>query len=379
VKILIEATGTSEVGGGRTVLLGLLEALFVQDPTNSYLMLVTEHEPSFDRFGNVRQILLRERNRFVARLKLQAILPRLVRSEHIDVVHFTKNLGVFGLPCPVVITVHDLTILRWASSFPLPDRLYWRIIQPFSMKSAAAIITVSDDTRRDVNLFYGVPLERIIVAKNAIDEHYSSNPEEVALLRSRLKLPHRFILHVGSISPKKNLETLLRAFALVRSQDDSLGLVLVGREYRPHAADQLHLLAAELGIAECTRFTGAVSDSELRSFYSSASVLALTSVHEGFGLVLLEAMACRTPIVASRRGAVEEVVEGAAILVDDPTDPSKFASAMETILSDPGEAARLVRLGVEVVSRYSWASSASVCLGVYEMVTNARRVSQEHR
>ncbi|MCS7177930.1 MAG: glycosyltransferase, partial [Anaerolineae bacterium] len=204
-KIIIEALGTHQTGGGRTAIRTLLEHIFRLDQTTLFFVLSNQYEPLWARYPNVQQHVIQEMGRFYARLRLQCRLPILVRREQAGLVHFTKNLGVWGLTCPYIVTVHDLTTLYLASQHSWLDVLYWKLIEPVTIRKAAQVVVVSYDTARDVQKFYGVPQEKIEVVYWAPHERFKplSDPAQLDDLRQRYRLPNQYILFVGILAKKK--------------------------------------------------------------------------------------------------------------------------------------------------------------------------------
>ena len=162
-------------------------------------------------FPNVEQMVVSVTHRFGVRLELQAKLPGLIRRERVHLTHFTKNLGAFGLPCPYIVTVHDLTTLLMKNSWA--DVLYYRLVEPRTLRGAAQLVAVSHDAAKDVERVYGIPQEGIEVVYWAPDSRFGRDldPNRIAAVRQRYGLPERYILFIGILAKKKNLPTLLRA------------------------------------------------------------------------------------------------------------------------------------------------------------------------
>lgn len=368
MKIAIDALGIHTFGGGRSATLNLLEALFAQDTQNEYLVILTKPEPSLDTpAGNVKQWICPVTNRFATRLWAQSTFPFALRGY--DVVHFIKNLGVFGLSAPTVVTIYDMTTLVHPELFPRSDVLYWKSVQRLTVRSAARIIAISDNTAQDVQRFYGVNVQAIRMIYPGYADHFApASLADVERVRSHYGLPDQFVVHVGRIDRKKNLSLLVRAFASVRPDlPQGTKLVFVGEEYAKSRDAALHPLIHELELDDHILFTGPVPDVDLPGILGAATVDVFCSLHEGFGIVALEAMACGVPLIITPAGAVTEVVGDAAIIVE-PDDPRPLADALVRTFTDPALRAEMRRKGLAQVQRFSWQTAAQETLALYQEI-----------
>lgn len=368
MKVAIDALGISQPGGGRTATLNQLQALLRLDQENEYLIVLDQEEQSLVA-PNVRQVVAGERGRLASRLWAQWVLPDLLRREQVDLVHFMKNLGTLLTPCRSVVTVYDLSVLLYPGIYPWSDRLYWRWVEPLTLRRADRIVAISEDTARDVERFYGLKGGRIEVIYPGHDESFRPLPaEQVACIRTKYGLPETFVLHVGSISRKKNLLPVVRAIALLQAQGLPVKLVLAGRLYGKARDDEL-LRGLESGeLNSLVTWLGPVPTEDLPSLYNAATVLAFPSLQEGFGLVPLEAMACGLPIVTSGAGAIGEVVGNAAHTVEGASDPEAWARALEQVLQDPQTRLAMHEAGLQRARQFSNEASAQRLLAVYYQV-----------
>ena len=297
---------------------------------------------------------------------------RLLRSQQ-GLVHLPNHhLARYGnfLSTPYVVTVHDLIryfdLSRLGHFIRTPstrDRLCFRLDYA-GISRAAALISVSETTKRDLVAHLGIPEERIFVVYEGVD-HDLFRPVEARPIEAP------YVLFVGSEQPRKNLPTLFRAFAALRADPRfrNLKLVKVGNpgNGRPSFRERTLAAVAELGLEDEVIFTGRVPHDDLPAYYSGAGCLVLPSFYEGFGLPPLEAMACGCPVIVSTRGALPEIAGGAALTVE-PQDVEALATAMKGVFTDPALRAELRARGLERASHFSWEKAARETVAVYETV-----------
>jgi glycosyltransferase involved in cell wall biosynthesis len=368
MRIAIDALGIDPPGGGRSATLNLLHGLFRIDSGNEYLVFLDREERSLARAGkNVKCILLRVPNRFAARVWAQIVLPPILRKERIHLVHHVKNLGTFFSPCRSVVTVYDMTTLLFPHLFPYIDVLYWRHIEPLTLRTADRIIAISENTAHDMAVQYSLPREKISVIYPSYDPMFRPiDSEATSEIRHRYDLPSEVVLHVGSISRKKNLLTLVKAFNLLKQEEGFRGkLVLAGRVYKKGYDAELYSYLAESICRADVIFTGPLSTDDLALLYNCARVLVFPSLHEGFGLVPLEAMACGLPVIASPVLAISEVVRDAGLTLRNPKDPSELATAIKRVLSDDGLRRSMIQKGLTRASLFSRERQAQATMQLY--------------
>jgi len=367
-KIAIEALGIHDYGGGRTATLNLLGNLLALDRENHYLVILSQPEPGL-LARNLQQMIAPTKNRFLMRAWAQAILPFKLRQY--DLVHFVKNLGVFGLRIPTIVTMYDLTTLIHPELFPRSDIWYWRHIQKNTLRRANQVIAISETTRQDVRTHFGVDPAKISLIYPSIHPRFRPSPiERIAETRGRYNLPERYLLHVGRIDRKNNLRLLIEAFAhytWLLDQSYRGALVIVGGQYPKSPDLSLDPAVERLALRDRVIFTGRVPDADLPALYSGAQAAVIPSHHEGFCLVAAEAMACGTPLIANPAGAIPEVTGDAAWLLDEPAVES-LASAMCEVLSNEILGARMREAGIERARRYQNKDDAWLTLQLYRNV-----------
>lgn len=285
--------------------------------------------------------------------------------------HHVPHNGL-GFPpsasCPVVVTVHDLIpyVLPQTCSRKYLERFLARM--PDICARSALILTVSYHTRKDLCRILGVPETKVVVIPEAPEPCYHPRPfaEANALAAERYGLTGPFLLYVGGFSPRKNLATLLSAYAAVRSDlPDHPPLVLAGG--LDPSGQRLVDRVRDLGLAGEVVFPGFVPLADLPYLYRAARLFVYPSLYEGFGLPPLEAMACGTPVIASRESSLPEVVGNAGILID-PYDEDELAAALLKVGSDPETRETLRQQGLKRSRTFSWRRTAAETLLAYEAV-----------
>ncbi len=309
----------------------------------------------------------------VARLAWEQLrLPRAVASLGIDVLHSTHHtLPLTGVRCRRVVTIHDVTFLRIPERYPPARRLYMQTLTRLSARVADAIIVPSDAVRDDVRRLLRVPAAKITTVYEAAGAQYVPAEREAALAVARgYGIESPFVLSVGSLEPGKNRARLLRAVHALRDEGVDARLVIVGQRAWKYDAD--FALVDELGMRDRVIFPGYVRAEDLPALYSAATAFALPSLYEGFGLPVIEAMACGTPVLTSDRSATAEVAGDAALLVD-PHSVDAIRDGLRRLLSDADLRADLSRRGRERASRFSWRRAADETYPVYARAVSGGR------
>ncbi len=303
-----------------------------------------------------------------------AHLPRILRKIGADVLHAPAFVAPSRAPCPVVVTVHDITYLLYPSHFSPWWVTYMRMAMPPAMKSAAAIICGSEHSKRDIAKTYTISPDRVHVVPYGVD-HERFHPDG-ALDRSwasSLGIREDYLLHVGTFSYRKNIPVLLRAIAHLRSKGKwgNRQLVLAGsQDLSLKGAHEVFETIEELDLSRSVVLTGHIPNLHIPGLYAHAAILVMPSLYEGFGLPVLEAMAAGTPVVASNTSSLPEVAAGAAILFA-PHDELALAGAIEDVLEHRSAADELRRKGLERARHFSWQRTAEETIAVYQAVVKS--------
>lgn len=347
--------------GNETYVKGLVEG-FAERPD---LDLVIYHvrSPWIPPDGHRQFHRLLTGNPFV---RLGAELPLRTALEHLDVLHMTYAAPVWSA-APVVVTIHDICFATNPEWFSARDLRVLRTVVPRSIRKAAHVITVSQDARLQIIDHYRVLETRI----TAIHNGPGAGAQTLAVEEARAELgnlglpPGRpFLLTVGNLQPRKNLERLIRAFTeLITRFGRELDLVVVG----PKRFQGDRIVRSAEPLQERIHFTGYVSDRQLAACYSVCEAFVLPSLYEGFGLPAIEAMAHGAPIACSNTGALPEICGEAAVMFD-PLSVEDMVAAIERILVDPALRRRLATAAASRARQFSWRKCAQQTVDVYRSV-----------
>jgi glycosyltransferase involved in cell wall biosynthesis len=294
----------------------------------------------------------------------QFVLPRLLGRLRADLYHSAYFLMPYAprrRGIPTLLTIYDLIPLLFPRQSTWRARLLARWANRLALRTAEKVISISDATRRDLLAQFHLPAEKVQVIPLAADPAFvRQSEEEVAALRARYALPQRYVLYLGSNKPHKNLGRLVEAWA--RLQPQPLPLVIAGAwdDRYPEARQR----AAALSLEGQVRWLGPVSDTDLPALYSGALLFVFPSLYEGFGLPVLEAMACGAPVVCSNSSSLPEVT-GKAALLADPTDVEGLAGCVRVALEDEGLRKEMSESGLRQARRFSWPQTARLSLEVY--------------
>lgn len=296
----------------------------------------------------------------------QLAWPLAALGGRIDLLHSLAFVTPLLAPCPTVVTVFDLSFMHYPQQFPPTQRLYLTSQTRRSVQNATRVVAISESGRADLNRLLGVPLPKIDVVPPGVDGRFRPREAEtIAAFRRRAGLDAPFILHVGTLQPRKNLPLLIDAFAQLVEQPDTpadIQLVLVGG--KGWLYDEIFARVKERRVEDRVRFTGYVADTDLPLWYNAADMVVFPSLYEGFGLPVAQAMASGTPVVAADVAAIPEAA-GEAALLFDPLDSAALANRMANVLADAALAATLRQRGLRRAQAFSWNESARRLVEVY--------------
>ena len=340
----------------------ILHALFKIDQRNQYLLMFGRLEQlgHFDSYPNVNEQVVRAPNKLWWD---QVAVPRLARKEQLDIVYNPKlSVPLFG-GYKKILVMHGSEQFAIPHAFKWHDRLYFSIANPIYCKKAESIIISTHSGAADVSRYMDAEPAKIEVINFSYNESCQIIEEDLKEeIRSKYGLPEHFILFLGGLNPLKNLSNLVRAYHKIR---DSIPqkLIITGFRRWKFSAD-LDLIA-KLELSEDIQWTGYIPDEDIPALYNLADLFVFPSLYEGFGMPVLEAMACGCPVVATNAGCTPEVAGDAARLVD-PYSPQEIAAGIQEVLGDEELYQRLVTKGLERAQQFSWARCAQETLALFE-------------
>ncbi len=302
----------------------------------------------------------------------QVTVPRYAERQGLSLLFNTK----FSVPLlsrvPTLIVIPGREQLAMARVFPWHNRIYNAISVPAFCRSATALITHTQIGKEDC-VMMGADPDRVFVVPHGVDRYLrAASAEAKTALKATLGLTRPYILFLGGITPLKNIGNLLRGFARVAATHD-VDLVLAG--FKRWSFEKELAPIRELGLEDRVRYVGYVADEDLAALYSAAECLALPSWYEGFGIPIVEAMACGCPVVTSSgRHAAPEVAGGAAVLVD-PADPASIAGGLSRVLDDPVLRAELIAKGLVRGPQFDWENTGRLTGEVIRSLVSPPRLN----
>ncbi|MBM3130287.1 MAG: glycosyltransferase family 4 protein [Chloroflexi bacterium] len=372
MRIGIDATALPpQPFGAANYIINLAQALLRIDTTNDYSIFAKPlHAPLFDA-ARAQIVRTAPASPFARVAWEQIVLPFLARQQRLDVLHSPHYTMPLVKSVRAVVTFHDLTFFLYPQMHLLYKRVFFRTMLPLSARRADALIAISHSTRADILRVLRTPLERVTTIPYGIAPHFQPITDAQArdAFCKQHNLPRPFILYVGNLEPRKNLPTLVRAFAQLVRAGLPHTLVLAGS--RGWHAAPIFATIRELDLSSRVVFTGYVPQSDLPMLYSAADLFVYPSLYEGFGLPVLEAMACGVPVITSNISSMPEVAGDAGILVD-PNDAPALADAMSNLLTDSSLRATLAAKGLARARMFSWERTAQATLDVYTRVAQSR-------
>ncbi len=297
----------------------------------------------------------------------QWALPRLLARLRADLYHSPYYLMPYRLGVPTVLTVYDLIPLLFPQYSTARARLLFRWALMLALQTARCVIAISEATRYDLLRHFAISSDRVLVVPLSADPAFCPQPPEtIATVRACYGLPDQYVLYLGSNKPHKNLVNLVEAWSRITHCALRFTLVVAGAW--EHRYPEPRRRAEALGLDNVI-WLGPVPEADLPALYSAATLFVFPSLYEGFGLPVLEAMACGVPVICSNTSSLPEVAGDAALLVD-PTDIQALATAMADLLEDKARWEGMREKGLRQAARFSWEQTAAITLDVYRSMVN---------
>jgi glycosyltransferase involved in cell wall biosynthesis len=371
-----------DVAGAETYIRNLLSGLARVDSANQYFLFTNrDNHDTFHladrRFKRVRcSVAARPQIRRVAFEQL--ILPRLASYYRLDVLHSPAYTAPLFTPCANVVSILDMLYRVYPGIIPQPKRLFWQIFVPLSARRCHVVLTISDNSRRDIINYLRIPADKVVVSHLAMDERLverhralqSIEAQSRACYKPTSKGPYVFTL-ANTFKDHKNILGLLTAFKMLRSRLPEINLVVGGKSgLEPETRQAIK----EHDLIGSVLLPGYLSLDEMVWLYNNAAAYVIPSLFEGFGLPALEAMYFGVPVASSNAGSLPEVVGDAGVLFD-PKDTADMAESLYRVLTDKLLRADLILRGRRRVSQFSWNHAALKTLAGYELAVNRKRRS----
>ncbi len=365
MRVGINAFGLGAGGGGiETYVRNVIRALANVDPTVDYTLFLQPPLPCDPIPGieRMRRVVVRTR---YGPLRVPFASARALALSHVDLIH-VQNAAPLLCPTRVVVTLHDIAYERYPRFLPEDHVATLRRRVPATLRRAAAIITDSEASKREIVDFYGVPPDKVTVALLAADPIFRPLRDEARLaeVRGRYAAGDRYILFTGDpLQRRKNVKTLVEAYARLRVAGAVAHRMVLSGD-RAALESDIFAAARTAGCADDLCFIGRVPQEELVAIYNAADLFVYPSLYEGFGLPPLEAMACGVPVIVSNVSSLPEVV-GADALTVDPLGVDALATAMARVLNDVDLQANLSAQGLRRAATFSWDVTARILVDTY--------------
>lgn len=344
----------------------VIRHLIKHSPEDNLLVVIPEFDQDFIS-ANVQQLVYPAVDNIYSRIRYGFAIGKIARRHKLDVFHCITNYAAFGSPCPVICNVMDLVTLKYPHLRPhLTQGFIYRFIFPYLLRRARFLIAISNSTRDDIKKYYGIG-RRVKVVNCGVDHSKFNVASSIAdnEIIMRLGLPDNYLLFVGYITPKKNIEIVLRAMARLKNKNINTSLVLVGK--RGYQSDYIFNLIRQLDLEDQVTETGYVSIDELKVLYRKAGLFVFPSIYEGFGLPVVEAMACGAPVLVSSAGPLPELV-GNDLYHCQPDQVDEWASSIYRMLNDTEFRQRACENSIARASVYSWDVTAKELRAIYAEV-----------
>lgn len=309
----------------------------------------------------------------------QVALPRAAAREGCDILHCTSNTAPVQSKMPLVLTLHDIIYMEKLNLFKSSGTLYQkfgnvyrRLVVSRIIQKCKKIITVSEFERKRIADFFGFDENdnRLVAIHNGVSEHFQPLSDEKAIeqVREKYSLPERFVLFLGNTDPKKNTEGVVKAYAqYVREASSPIPLLMV--DYSEYNLKQMPVYAQDKNLQDHIYLPGYIANIDLPALYSMAELFLYPSLRESFGIPMLEAMACKTPVITSNTSSMPEVSEDAAKLID-PYKPQQIKEALMELLQNHSLREEFIEKGYRRASEFTWEAMARNVLQLYYDVFN---------
>lgn len=364
----------TKVGMGKYIA-ELVNSIPVSDQGNFYFIYLSEENKKYFNLsqGNIQQILVRRiwTNGLLRIFWEQLILPFSLCWNKINTYHapgFVLPLFRVNKNTKFVVTIADMTFFSHPEHHIYWKQKYFKCMIPMSIKQADHILAISENTKKDILEMIPVNKNKIVVTYLGYDAFFSKqNKTKISAVLQKWWINFPYILFVGMLEPRKNIPSLIKAFAAIKEKRDHK-LVIVGKKGWLYG--EIFALVQKLKIEEQVIFTGYVPDEDLPALYSAATCFVYPSFYEGFGIPIIEAMACGCPVITSNNSSMKEIAGDAAIVVD-PYNVKEIQNAIELLITDKVIRRKMEKQGVMQAKKFSWEKMISKTKEVYYRTASA--------
>jgi glycosyltransferase involved in cell wall biosynthesis len=344
----------------------LIRSLALIDQNNNYTLYVNRLQNEYDLIKQENFKYKKLNSPLIRSFWSQCRLPLELMFKKPDILHLPTGHKVpFNCPAHTLVTIHDLAFVKFPQYFE--NSVKWRCLRftEHAIAKAEKIIAISESTKKDILEYYKVDPRKVEVIYHGVDAEFKQikNKPMIDAVCLKYGINSPFVLFVGVLQPRKNISRLIRAFKQVLNYRRDLQLVIAGNKGWMY--EEIFNTLKQSGIAERVVFTGYVEKPDVVCLLNAAKVFVLPSLYEGFGMPILEAMACGVPVVSSNVSSMPEIVNDAGILVD-PYNEDAIAQALLDIISNPQLADQLIARGLKIVQNFTWEKTARKTLKLYE-------------
>ncbi|HLE08711.1 MAG TPA: glycosyltransferase family 1 protein [Thermodesulfobacteriota bacterium] len=355
------------VGGTEVYIRNLVKWLLKIDAENEYFIFINKESAGiFEEFSprlNIVMCPIHAQRRPVRVLWEQIALPMQIKKRNIDLLLSAGMTAPFLCPARSVLVLYDLQHVNQPWNFPKVFLFFLKALIYLSAKTSDSIITISEKVKGDIVKHYGIPPERVHAIHIGIDtgSFFIRKPAELKPVMDKYRLPSRFILYPAASLPHKNHERLLEAFKTVKKEEKTLKLLLTGA--RDYGYEEIEKKIKELDLKDDVIFMGWLPHEDMPAIYCASTLLIFPSLHEGFGMPVIEAFASGVPVVCSDIEPLKEIAEGAALFID-PYNPESIAEGILKVLNDGKLRQELIKNGLERAKNFRWEVLAEKTLSV---------------
>lgn len=357
--------------GMEVVALEILRELQQLDKINQYFIFVKHDKDShcLRETENFKIITLPGKTYFDWE---QISLPKAVKKYNLDFLHSTCNTSALYLSVPLILTLHDIIYLEKldfkGTAYQNFGNIYRKLIVPRIVKKSKLVITVSHFEKDVISKRLPFANGKLDVVYNGVSKKFNTNftTKEITEFRRKYNLPNNFILFLGNTAPKKNTPNLIKAYAIYCESEKNITPLII-LDYSRELVVEILKKINKVSVIEHIKFPGFIPSSEMPLMYNAAMLFIYPSLRESFGLPILEAMSCNTPVITSSTSCMPEIASDAAILID-PENPIDIAEKISGVISDPILMQTLCELGTNRAAQFSWRKSAEELLAIYSKV-----------